>query len=73
MWRKDLADYLGGDIANLCGFPRLDCEAVKDVVVLIAFRLGDRADEDTIGGDDVPALLDLKPRNRVTRTSVVAP
>lgn len=73
MSRKDLSDYLGGDVADLCGFPGLDCEAVKDVVVLIAFRLGDRADEDAIGGDDVPPLLDLKPRNGVTRTSVVAP
>ena len=73
MSRKDLSDSLGGHVANLCGLPRHDCEAVKDVVVFIAFRLGDRADEDTIGGDDVPALLDLKPRNRVTRTSVVAP
>ena len=71
--RKDLSDYLGGDVTNLCGLPRLDCEAVKNVVVLIAFRLGDRADEDAIGGDDVPALLDLKPRNGISRTSVVAP
>ena len=71
--RKDLSDYLAGDVANLYGFPRLDCETVKNVVVLIAFRLRDRADEDTIGGDDVPALLDLQPRNGITHTSVVAP
>ena len=68
-----MSDNLGGDIAKLCGFPRLDCEAVKDVVVLIAFCLSDRADEDVIGGDDVPALLDLKPRNGVIYASVVAP
>jgi len=40
-------------------------DAVEDVALLIPLDLRDRADDDAIGGDDVPALLDLQPRDRI--------
>jgi hypothetical protein len=33
--------------------------------VLVACDLDDFADEDSVGADDIPALLDLQPRDRV--------
>jgi len=46
--------------------------AAVDVVLLVAFDLGDRTNVDAVGGDNVPALLDLKPRDRVACAPVVA-
>jgi hypothetical protein len=44
----------------------LDGEAVEYVVVLVACDLDDLADEDSVGADDIPALLDLQPRDRIS-------
>jgi hypothetical protein len=44
----------------------LDGEAVEYVVVLVACDLDDFADEDSVGTDDIPARLDLQPRDRIS-------
>ena len=67
---EDLSNLFAGDVANLC--PRLDRETIEDVVVLIAFGLSDPANNDAVGGNNVPALLDLEPRDRVACASVIA-
>ena len=66
---EDLADLFAGNVAGLRA--GLDGDAIEDVVVLVAFDLGDRSDVDTVGCDDAPALLDLKPRNRVPSAPVI--
>src|SRR6266542_3014370 len=53
-------------VTNLCGLLGLDGEAVEYVVVLVACDLDDLADEDSVGADDIPALLDLQPRDRIS-------
>jgi hypothetical protein len=50
----------------MCRFLGLDGEAVEYVVVLVACDLDDFADEDAVGADDTPALLDLQPRDRIS-------
>jgi hypothetical protein len=62
----DRADLLTRDVPDLSGLPRLDGQAVEDVGLLIPLDLRDLADDDAIGGDDVPALLDLQPRDRIS-------
>ena len=62
----DRSDLLTRYVANLSGCPGLDRKAVEDVALLIAFDLRNRAYDDAIGGDYVPPLLDLQPRDRIS-------
>ena len=62
---KDRPDLLAGDVAELFRVTGLDREAVEDVGLLVTFDLGDRADGGAVGRNDVPTLLDLKPRNGI--------
>ena len=62
----DRADLLTRHVPDLSGLPRLEGQAVEDVALLIPLDLRDRADDNAVGGDDVPALLDLQPRDRIS-------
>ncbi len=62
----DRPDLLTRYIANLSGLLRLDCKAVENVVLLISLDLRNRANDDAIGGDYVPSLLNLQPRDRIS-------
>jgi hypothetical protein len=63
---KDRRNLLARHVTNMCRLLGLDGEAVEYVVVLVACNLDDFADEDSVGADDIPALLDLQPRDRVS-------
>ena len=63
---KDRRNLLARHVPNMCRLLGLDGEAVEYVVVLVACDLDDFADEDSVGADDIPALLDLQPRDRVS-------
>jgi hypothetical protein len=63
---KERRNLLAGHITDMCRFLGLDGEAVEYVVVLVACDLDDFADEDAVGADDTPALLDLQPRDRIS-------
>ena len=62
---KDGRDLLARHAANTCRLLRLNGETVEYVVVLVACDLDDFADQDSVGADDIPTLLDLQPRDRV--------
>lgn len=64
--RMDRRDLLARHVENLCGLLGLDSQTVKDVALLIAFNLRDRANDDAIRGDHVPPLPDLQPRDRIS-------
>jgi hypothetical protein len=50
----------------------LNRETVEDVVVLVSCDLDDFADRDSVGADDIPALLDLQPRDRISHAGPAA-
>jgi hypothetical protein len=64
--RIDRRDLLARHVANLCGLLGRQRQAVKDVALLIAFNLRDRANDDAIRGDHVPPLPNLQPRDRIS-------
>src|SRR6266536_486684 len=63
---KDRRNLLARHVTNMCRLLGLEGEAVEYVVVLVACHLDDFADEDSVGADDIPALLDLQPRDRIS-------
>jgi hypothetical protein len=62
----DRPDLLAWHVPKVSGLLGRDGQAVKDVALLIAFNLRDRANDDAIRGDHVPPLLDLQPRDRIS-------